>query len=113
MSLRWPFSDVSVSDPWILQLLPVPTPGKVCAVSKATHRLAVGWFPIHVRAGRPQVIPVSALVVGYECHHLPVDFLVCQEDSFHPADLGQKHKKDGKCLPGPLRELCVQGLVCP
>lgn len=67
-----------------------------------TYRLAVGWFPVHVCAGRPQIIPVSTLVVGDKRHHLPVDFLVRQEDSFHPSDLGQKPKKDGKCLPGPL-----------
>lgn len=45
MSLRWPFSDVSVSDPWILQLLPVPTPGKVRAVSRALTGLQLVGFP--------------------------------------------------------------------
>lgn len=67
----------------------------VCDVSRSTYRLAVGWFSIHVHAGWPQVIPVAALVVGYKCHHFPINFLVCQEDSFHPSDLGQKYKEDG------------------
>lgn len=54
-----------------------------------THRLAVGRLPVHVTAGRPQEVPVTALVVGDECHHLPVNLPVRQKDPFHPSDLGQ------------------------
>lgn len=56
-----------------------------------TYRLAVGGLPIHVGAGWPQVVPVTALVVGDECCHLAIHFLVCQEDSLHSSDL-RRHK---------------------
>lgn len=66
-----------------------------CVTGQGTYRLAVGGLPIHVSAGWPQVIPVTALVIGYECCHLAVHFLVCQEDSLHTSDL-RRHKKDHK-----------------
>lgn len=87
--------DVTVCDLRVLG----PSP-QVRDVSGDTHRLAVGWLPVHVLAGRPQVTPVAALVVGYERHHLSVDFLVRQEDAFHPADLGQKPRRTVKPCPG-------------
>lgn len=68
-----------------------------CVTGKGTYRLAVSGLPIHVGAGWPQVIPVTALVIGYECCHLAVHFLVCQEDSLHTSDL-RRHKKDHKAL---------------
>lgn len=59
---------------------------------QSTHGLAVGGLPVHVGAGRPQVVPVAALVVGDERRHLPVNLLVGQEDPFHPSDLGKCRK---------------------
>lgn len=73
----------------------------VCVTRADTYRLTVGWLSVHVHAGRPQVIPVAALVVGYKRHHLAIDFLVRQEDSFHPLHLGQKGK-DRRNLSGAL-----------
>lgn len=68
-----------------------------CVTGQGTYRLAVGWLPIHVGAGWPQVIPITALVIGYECCYLAVHFLVCQEDSLHTSDL-RRHKKDHNAL---------------
>lgn len=79
-----------------------PTPPTLRSVQDqgGTYWLTVGGFSIHVRAGWPQVIPVTALVVSYKCDHLAISFLVRQEDSFHPSDLEQQCKKCHKYPSG-------------